>query len=832
MNSKQLKCVSVGLACSVASMCLALAEAKGTARSAEQLAGCIVKEERLVLSDGSAILLDHLAFYGTASEYLEKDSHPTASHPVGRIVLPRKCNLPNGSVLNPGWYGIVVEFKPGSDKLLFVRTDGIECLQSIHKELSSDIDYRMSHADTDGDGTVDDRERMHAFHYSGVFTKEELLDPFGEALKKPHLRPTYSGLDDSISVRTPSIYSSVWGTERERVSTPLQVKEIDQPRTRSSLEIRPADKKGSFILEVVYGRYMGTTSFSMIARPKPEIPKDEIPPNILAEVRWRIQELHHPDPNMRAGAVRKLGSLRAQTASAIPSLVPLLGDDTVFPLKTPPSSRLSYFSTVPRTIGESAAIALGRIGKPAEGALLAALKDKDWKVRANAIWALGDQNDFYSPALEESLIAALTDEHAIVREYAARAMTAMATLRAIVREHGARALMAMRELDEGALENPQAVAAMVAALLENPQAAETLIAALNDEHLNVRASAARALGKIKDPRAVEPLIAALKAPSAEDLAAARKIENDYNRGRKAVLALRNRHPRIDFQRKGSSTWNFVRYLQTLDDTILGPDYRDEVVFRYGKVYLQNATIREALDAFARASQCRWIARIRTDGRIKITFKDKDTNEYSAVRGRAAGALGDIGDRRAVGPLITALKDKDPHVRHEAAVGLGNLAIKDARVVELLIDALNDEFWRVRAAAAAQLGGTRDPCAFEPLIAALEDEHPNVRVSAAVSLGRIKDPKTVEPLIALLTDDNQSVRGAAAAFLGVLDDSRAIEPLIAMVRREDAEIPRVRGLKVLARLGHAGAAKAVREHRRHRSEEWWWERLGTAAYWRN
>jgi HEAT repeat protein len=130
---------------------------------------------------------------------------------------------------------------------------------------------------------------------------------------------------------------------------------------------------------------------------------------------------------------------------------------------------------------------------------------------------------------------------------------------------------------------------------------------------------------------------------------------------------------------------------------------------------------------------------------------------------------------------------------------------------------------VRTAAATRLGGTRDPRAFEPLIAALDDEHPNVRIRAAASLGKIKDPKAVEPLIALLTDDNDSVRGAAAAALGELEDSRAMEPLIAMVRKEYlAFLPIKCGLEALAKLGHAGAAKAVLEHRRHRSDEWWRE----------
>ena len=131
MNSKQLKCVGVGLVCGIAFLCLALAEEKVAPESAKQLPYCIVKEQRLVLSDGSAILLDHLAYYRIPSEYFERGRHRTSTHHVGRIALPRKCNLPNGLVLKPGWYGVFVEFQPGADKLLFLRTDGIECLHGL-----------------------------------------------------------------------------------------------------------------------------------------------------------------------------------------------------------------------------------------------------------------------------------------------------------------------------------------------------------------------------------------------------------------------------------------------------------------------------------------------------------------------------------------------------------------------------------------------------------------------------------------------------------------------------------------------------------------------------
>ncbi|MFB0561167.1 MAG: HEAT repeat domain-containing protein [Candidatus Lokiarchaeia archaeon] len=52
---------------------------------------------------------------------------------------------------------------------------------------------------------------------------------------------------------------------------------------------------------------------------------------------------------------------------------------------------------------------------------------------------------------------------------------------------------------------------------------------------------------------------------------------------------------------------------------------------------------------------------------------KDENKY--VRWGAAGALGELGDKRAVEPLIEALEDKDRNVREKAAwalVKIGNL----------------------------------------------------------------------------------------------------------------------------------------------------------------
>ena len=251
MNHKRLKYAGVGSICGVALICIAVAAEKGDPMSAKQLPNCIVKEQRLILSDGSAILLDHLAYYGTASEYLEEGSHPTASHPVGRIALPQTCRLANGTILNSGWYGIIVRFKPGADEVLFLRTKGISCLQSAYQELTADIRYRVSRADADGDGTIDEKEFHCAFN-----------PPPPRPLRDTdaHLVP-YSGVDGSA--RSPSV-DATCGDVIESVSAPLRVKEMQDPGERSSLELLPTNTNGTFILEIVFGRYKGSTSLSMV----------------------------------------------------------------------------------------------------------------------------------------------------------------------------------------------------------------------------------------------------------------------------------------------------------------------------------------------------------------------------------------------------------------------------------------------------------------------------------------------------------------------------------------------------------------------------------------
>jgi hypothetical protein len=120
--------------------------------------------------------------------------------------------------------------------------------------------------------------------------------------------------------------------------------------------------------------------------------------------------------------------------------------------------------------------------------------------------------------------------------------------------------------------------------------------------------------------------------------------------------------------------------------------------------------------------------------LRFNFKDKDW----CIRGDAARALGEIGDTRAVEPLIQALRDTDNYVRREAADALG--WIQDVRAVDPLIQSLKDEDEFVRGLAAFSLGIIKDARTTDSLMQLLRDENRDVRETAAWALGELVEPK--------------------------------------------------------------------------------------------
>ena len=71
-----------------------------------------------------------------------------------------------------------------------------------------------------------------------------------------------------------------------------------------------------------------------------------------------------------------------------------------------------------------------------------------------------------------------------------------------------------------------------------------------------------------------------------------------------------------------------------------------------------------------------------------------------MRSRAAGALGRLGDSRAIEPLLAALADQDGDVRWDVIQALGEIG--DPWAVEALTTALGDSDEGVRRAAREAL----------------------------------------------------------------------------------------------------------------------------------
>jgi HEAT repeat protein len=193
--------------------------------------------------------------------------------------------------------------------------------------------------------------------------------------------------------------------------------------------------------------------------------------------------------------------------------------------------------------------------------------------------------------------------------------------------------------------------------------------------------------------------------------------------------------------------------------------------------------------------------------LVAALADKDS---STVREAAAEALWPIGDARAVEPLLAALEDESCGVRQAAVHALWCIA--DRRAVEPLMAALKDEDSEVRRAAAELLGRISDPRAMEPLLATLMDGDWRVNEATEEALRRI-DPhwaksevaeRAVRTFVAALQGENWHVRVGAMVALQRISDPRAVEPVLAALKDEDWRVRRAAAWT----LGRIADARAV------------------------
>ena len=129
-------------------------------------------------------------------------------------------------------------------------------------------------------------------------------------------------------------------------------------------------------------------------------------------------------------------------------------------------------------------------------------------------------------------------------------------------------------------------------------------------------------------------------------------------------------------------------------------------------------------------------------------------------------------RPALEPLLRALGNRTPNPRNVAARcgaarALGTLGLREA--VKPLLEALLEPAPQLRTAAAAALGGVGDPAAAAGLVTAASDSSDEVREAAVLALGRLGTDDVVATLTEAVGDPRPAVRHAAleaARHIGV------------------------------------------------------------------
>ncbi len=312
----------------------------------------------------------------------------------------------------------------------------------------------------------------------------------------------------------------------------------------------------------------------------------------------------------------------------------------------------------------SVAEAMEKLGALALPPLMEALRSPEPDVRRAAAKSLGVLKEFRSL---EPLCAALQDSDTMVRQLAVAALGQIGSERALepllaallddtLREPATKALRQLKgELVVPALlatlqsPNRKAAQAVLGILnqLQDRRAVKPLLALLQDPEPEIRWAAIEALGRLGDPQAVEPLLAVFQSGDTPHRVAAAQALGQIKDSRVVpVLIAALGEPQKDLQAAiGDALGKF------------GPQSVGALV-----AALANPALRyNAADALVKVGGAAVAALLPL-----MQHSDVD------VRHTTIEVLGLIGDDRAMGPLIAALKDEA--VRYSAAEALWKIGV--------------------------------------------------------------------------------------------------------------------------------------------------------------
>ena len=232
-----------------------------------------------------------------------------------------------------------------------------------------------------------------------------------------------------------------------------------------------------------------------------------------------------------------------------------------------------------------------------------------------------------------------------------------------------------------------------------------------------------------------------------------------------------------------------------------------------------------------------LAQLGTPGIEALVAILVDPGAGNEARRRAALALGQSGDARALAPLVAALHDDaERYLPMAAAIALGALRMGEA--VPALVEALQDptnQYGATAWEALVLIGQASTPALATALAAGPTGPvgATSQRRLAARALGRLGqagDARTLEPLRAALHDADPLVRWEAVSALGWARGEQAVQDVRPLLQDPDPDV-RSEVIHVLAWAGTPDDLDALKHLRRHdTARQWEGEQVRDVAAW--
>ncbi|HEU4385757.1 MAG TPA: HEAT repeat domain-containing protein [Anaeromyxobacteraceae bacterium] len=319
------------------------------------------------------------------------------------------------------------------------------------------------------------------------------------------------------------------------------------------------------------------------------------------------------------------------------------------------------------------------------------------------------------------------------------------------------------------------------------KAATPALVSLLKEGGKVRAAAALALGEFGDPAAVQPLLAAV------DLSyGGVRVAETHEANRRVAEALgklraREAVPVLIQLTSSPDGFTQVAAVDALGD-VGDPAAVEKLMAIATSDDAEPFTSKKALLSLGKIGDARAVPAV-----VKMLFRERRGATFFPEASVAASAIG----APAVEPLLAALEGRDQALQAWA---------RSAGVVE----------GALRAKAAQVLGDLGDPRAVPPLLKTLAwtdrfaDLQLLVRVYSAESLGRLRAREAVGPLgEALGREKDPNARDRYADALARIGDPRAI-PALARAAQARTWDERSGALEAVSRLGGAGELRLVEQ----------------------